>query len=277
MVEEQISINGKKTSKKDVLIIKYEGPSFKNRMELHSFIRQINSIEKLLKESIIQLNKTQKIKDKPQEPKYYLKLQEGSFETVLIISFFHPILVSTLSNLVIGYFKYLATGILSKNYEKEINNLSKNKVIRKATREIINPCVLDSDNATIINGNLNQTNITFMIEKEQRKEIKENLIKIEKEIPTKNYEQEMFGKILKIDAVRTEEHLSQSKFGFVTEENEKPIEATFEEDISEEELKKILFERIKVNAIVSYKDGERINIIIKSHDLAPLKTLDSYT
>jgi len=277
MEEEQIGINKEKLSHEDYLIIKYEGPSFENRMELHSFIRQINSVEKFLKESISQLNKNHKIKDDPNELKYYIEIRPGSFETIFLILFSNPIIVNILSNLFIGYFKYLTRGIIGNaKYKKEIKNLSENKGIRKATRDIINPCVTDSDRTTIVQGDLKQTNNFFVIEKTQQEEIKKNLIKIEQDLPSKEFEQELIGKILRIDASRTEDHLDKSKLGFVIDELNTPIEAHFNKDVSEEEIRSILFKRIKIDAIVYYKGVDRVKILINDYNPSPVKTLEFY-
>lgn len=277
MQEEQKSIHGKKVVDRDCLLIKYEGPSFENRMELHVFIKQINSVEDVLKETICQLNKTHKIEDEPKEPKFYLELRRGSFETVLLIIFSHPILINVASDCIYSYLKYLATGVMNKRYKREIQNLSENQNIRNATRDIINPCVQENDKATIINGdvNLNNCNV-FIIDKDKRGNINNTLQRIESNIPIKKYEQEMHGKILKIDAVKAEDQLSKSKLGFVIEGGTKPVETSFNKEVSEKELKDVLFERVKINATVFYKGEDMIRILINSYSLSPLKNLSDY-
>lgn len=277
MTEEQRNIKGDKVVNRDTVVIKYEGPSFRDNMELHSFTKQINSVEKLLKETIEELSKNQKIKDEPQEPKFYLQLRKGSFETALLIVFTNPIIINILSDCIFSYLKYLTTGIFNENYKKEIENLSNNKIIRNSTRNIINPCIENSDKTTIINGDVNFNNYNFLeLDKGKRDSIYHKLNEIEDSLPIEKFKQEMFGKILKIDAVKTEEQLSKSKLGFVIEGGNKPIEVAFSNDIEEEELKKILFDRIEINAIVSYKGDEAIKIIINSYNLSPLKNLKDF-
>ncbi len=53
--------------------------------------------------------------------------------------------------------------------------------------------------------------------------------------------------------MKTPENLGKSKLGFVIEGQIQSIETNFKIEISEEELRKILFVRIKIKAIVLYK------------------------
>lgn len=279
MVEEQKNLHGKKVVNKDYLLIKYEGPSFENQMELHAFIKQITSVKEVLKETIYQLNKTRKIEDDPKEPQFYLQLRKGSFETALLIVFSHPILINVVSDCIASYLKYLVTGARNKKYTQEITSLSDSQNIRNATREIISPCLQDNDQATIINGDVNITkNITkvYILDKPKRDSITQTLQRIESDVPTKKVEQEMYGKILKVNAVKAEDQLSRSKFGFVIEGGNKPVETSFNKEVSEKDLKNILFERVKIKAMVFYKGEDIIKIIISSYTLSPLKTLTDY-
>lgn len=273
-MDTQLSISGKKVVNRDMVIIKYDGPSFENRMELHSFTKQITSVEKILKQTIDVLNKTQKVKDTPKESKYFLELRRGSFETVLVILFANPILINVVSDCIFEYLKFLATGIKSKEYKNEIQDLVEDKSIRKSTRDIINPCMNGADRITIINGDVNNT---LIINNDGRDKIEENLQKIENELPIEEYEQELIGYILKVDAVKAQEHLSKSKLGFVIEGQTQSIDTSFEKEMSEEELKKILFSRIKIKVIASYKGEDIIKLYIKSYDFAYIKKLDSYS
>ena len=73
------------------------------------------------------------------------------------------------------------------------------------------------------------------------------------------------------------DNLSQSKLGFVVDGNQKPVEASFNKNISEEELRKILFSRVKIRSIASYKGEDLIKISIEEYILSPIKKLDAYT
>lgn len=272
-MENQMSIGGNKVVNKDMLIIKYEGPSFDNRMELHNFIKQITSIEKILKQTIDALNKTQKVKDTSRESKYFLELRRGSFETVLMILFSNPILMNIVSNCIFEYMKYLAIGKKSKKYNAEIKSLVEDKNVRQYTRDIINPCMAGADKITIISGDVNNT---LIIKDEERKTIEEKLQKVENELPIEEYEQELIGNILKVDAVKAQDHLEKSKLGFVIEGQTQPIVTTFEQNISKEELKNIFLSRIKIKAIASYRGNDIIKLLIKSYEFALKKKLDSF-
>ena len=150
-MDTQMNIHGKKTTNQDFFILKYEGASFENnRMELHSFSKQICSVEKMLKETIDTLNKKGKIKDTAKDSKYYMELRQGSFETIILILFANPIVTGMVSNCVYDYFKYVVNKVKSKNYKKEIESMINNKTIRKSTKDIFSPCIMDSDKVTII-------------------------------------------------------------------------------------------------------------------------------
>lgn len=275
MAEIQINVNGKKTTNEDYFLLKYEGPSFHNKMELHAFTKQICSVETLLKESINQLNESKKIQDKQDEIKYYVEIRPGSFETNILICFLHPTILNIISDFVVDYFKYLTTGIFGERYNKEINNISQIRGVRNATKNIINPCIKDSDRVTIINGDVSQN--IFIIEREKMEEIKNTLNKIEKDLPNKEIEMELFGEILKIDATNAKDNLEDSKLWFVIEkENPSPVEIIFENKPSEEELMKILFKRIKINARIYYKGDEMNKIEVLSYNPSPTKRLDYY-
>ncbi len=279
MSEEQINLNKEKVSKEDQFIVKYEGPSFENRMELHSFAKQASSVEKILKEAIAQLSSSKKIKDKIGEQKFYLKLNPGSFETNFLVLFTNPIILNLISDFIFEYLKYIVTGrIEGPKYNKELKNFVKIKKIRSSTKDIISPCIQDSDRVTFINGDQTNNYNLYVINKPEREGMKENLLKIEKEIPIEEFEQNIFGRILKVDAIKSKEDLKDSKLWFVAEEEgSKPIEIAFRKEISEEEIREILFNRLLVKAIIHYKGDEKIKIEIIDHSLSPTKKLDTYT
>jgi hypothetical protein len=275
-MEEQIGITGEKTSKKDCLIIKYEGSSFQNKMELHAFSKQVHSVEKMLKEGILQLKKNNKIIDKPEDVEYYIEVKPGSFVTDFLILFASPIIVNIVSDLIIDYFKFLFAGNKkSEKYNKEIISLSESKAVRKATSEIINPSVNNSDKTIIIQGGNNSINNILIIREKEQNEIKKSLKEIEERLPTKEIEKEIIGRILKIDASKTEGHLDQSKLGFVVEGENDPTEAVFNKKLKEEEVKDVLFERIKIEGIFYYKGEDLTKIMINNYSLSPIRTLSS--
>lgn len=272
--DQQLSIDGQKVVDKDMILLKYEGPSFENKMELHHFTRQITAVERMLRDTIDTLNRSQKINGNSRQSKYYLELRKGSFETALLILFANPILINVLSDCIFEYLKYLVSGKNESKYNQEIRNLVGNKNIRKYTRDILGPCVTGNDKVTLVhNGDINYN---LVINNEKKEKIQENLLKVEDELPIEEYEQELFGSILKVDAVKAQENLNKSKIGFVMDRQAQPIEAHFETEISEDQLRSILFLRIKIKAITYHKSGDIIRVLIKSYELAPIKKLDSY-
>ena len=269
----QLNLHGEKVVKQDTLILKYEGTSFENGMELSSFTKQISSVEKLLQKSIDLLHESNKIKDTSKDSKYFLELRKGSFETFLVVCLSNPITINVVSNFIVEYVKYLASKNTSKQYSPEIVKFSKDKNIRKFTRDILNPCLSNNDRVTFINGDIHNN---FVIDSEIKQKVEAQLNEIEKDIPIEKYEQEFFGQIRKVDAVKYQEDVSKSKLGFVIDNQNDAIESSVESELSEEELKKIMFSRIKISAIAYFKGDDLIKLLIKTYVLAPRKKLGEY-
>jgi len=276
MTDGQINLKGEKITNQDFFILKYDGTSFENhRMELHSFAKQIGSVEKMLKETIDTLNKSGKIKDKSKDSKYYIECRQGSFETIIYILFANPVITGIVSNCIYDYFKFMVSKIKSKTYKKEVDSMINNKVVRKSTKEVFAPCVTNSDKVTIIHGDV--TNNIIMGDKE-RADVESHIKEIEEKLPLRELEGELIGEIRKIDGVKAEglKNLEKVKLGFVVEGEQEPTEVTFEKKIKEEELRKIIFSRIKIYGVSTYRGEDRTSIIIKSYVSSPLKVITDY-
>lgn len=274
MTDGQINLNKKKVTKEDLLILKYEGASFENhRMELHSFSKQIVAVEKMLKETIDILNKNNKIKDKVKDTKYYLECRQGSFETIICILFSNPIITGMVSNCIYDYFKYMVNKVKSTNYKKEVESMVNSKIVRKSTKDVFAPCVYNSDNTTIINVEGN-----FVMGSKERTEIDSHLKEIEEKLPKREIEEELIGEIKKIDGVKADDlkNVDKLKLGFVVDGEQEPTEVTFQQKIKEEELRKIFFNRIRINSISTYQGEDRIKIIIKTYTPSPRKVITDY-
>ena len=276
MANNQINLNGKKVTKEDFFVLKYDGASFDNhRMELHSFSKQITAVEKMLKETINTLNEKGKIKDTAKDSKYYMELRQGSFETIIFISFANPIITGVVSSCVYDYFKYMVNKVKSPKYEKEVESMINNKVIRKSTKDVFSPCVTDSDKVTIIHGDITNN---IIIDGKEREKVESHIKEIEEKLPTQEFEEELIGEIRKIDGTKTDglKDLDKVKLGFVVEEKQDSIEVTFEKGITEEELRKLIFNRIKINGISTYRGEDRVKIIIKDYTNSPRKKVTDY-
>ena len=275
-MDTQMNIHGKKTTNQDFFVLKYEGASFeKNRMELHSFAKQIGSVEKMLKETIDTLNKKGKIKDTAKDSKYYMELRQGSFETIIFILFASPIATGLVSNCIYDYFKYVVNKIKSKSYKKEVDSMINNKSIRKSTKDIFSPCITDSDRVTIIHGDV--TNNLIMGSKEIEK-VEKNLKEIENKLPTQDCEEEIIGQIRKLDGVKADGlgDMGNIKLGFVIDGQHEPIEINFKKALKEDELRKIFFSRIKIKGKTTYRGEERIKILADSYEPSPIKKIGDY-
>jgi hypothetical protein len=276
MAKNQINLDGKKVTKEDFFVLKYDGASFENhRMELHSFSKQIVAVEKMLKETINTLNEKGKIKDTAKDTKYYIELRQGSFETIIFILFANPIITGVVSNCVYDYFKYMVNRVKSPKYEKEVESMINNKVIRKSTKDVFSPCVTDSDKVTIIHGDVTNN---IIIGGKEREEVETHLKEIEEKLPKKEVEEELIGEIKKIDGVKVEDlkDIDKLKLGFVVDGEQESTEITFEQKIKEDELRKIFFKRIRINGVSTYQGEDRIKIIIKSYTPSPRKVITDY-
>lgn len=276
MAKNQINLDGKKVTNEDFFVLKYDGGSFENhRMELHSFSKQIVAVEKMLKETINTLNEKGKIKDTAKDTKYYIELRQGSFETIIFILFANPIITGVVSSCVYDYFKYMVNKVKSPKYEKEVESMINNKVIRKSTKDVFSPCVTDSDKVTIIHGDVTNN---IIIGGKEREKVETHLKEIEEKLPKKEVEEELIGEIKKIDGVKVEDlkDIDKLKLGFVVDREQESTEITFEQKIKEEELRKIFFKRIRINGVSTYQGEDRIKIIIKSYTLSPRKVITDY-
>ncbi|MDP1728697.1 MAG: hypothetical protein Q8L27_00655 [archaeon] len=275
-MDTQMNIRGKTTTNQDSFILKYEGSSFeKNRMELHSFSKQICSVEKMLKETIDILNKNGKIKDTSKDSKYYMELRQGSFETIIFILFANPIVTGIASNCVYDYFKYVFNKIKSKSYKKEVESMINNKSIRKSTKDIFSPCITGSDRVTIINGDV--TNNLIMGSKEIAR-MEKNIEEIEDKLPTQDCEEEIIGQIRKLDGVKADGlgDMGKIKLGFVIDGQHEPLEINFKKTLKEEELRRIFFSRIKIKGKTTYRGEERIRILADSYEPSPIKKVTDF-
>jgi len=276
MDDKQINLNGEKVVKEDFFVLKYDGASFDNhRMELHSFSKQITAVEKILKETINTLNENGKIEDTAKDTKYYMECRQGSFETIIFILFANPVVTGVVSSCVYDYFKYMVNRVKSPIYEKEVESMINNKVIRKSTKDVFSPCVTNSDKVTIIHGDV--TNNIVMGNKE-REQIESHIKEIEEKLPIQEFEEELIGEIRKVDGTKTDglKDLDKIKLGFVVEGEDGATEITFEDSIKEHELRKLIFNRIKINGISTYRGENRIKIIIKNYTDSPRKKITDY-
>jgi len=276
-MDNQINLKGKKVTKEDFFVLKYDGASFDNhRMELHSFSKQIVAVEKMLKETINTLNENGKIKDTAKDSKYYMELRQGSFETIIFILFANPIITGVVSNCIYDYFKYMVNKVKSKKYGKEVESMINNKVIRKSTKDVFSPCVTDSDKVTIIHGDVTNN---IILGRKEMEEVESHIKEIEEKLPTQEFEEELIGEIRKIDGTKTEglKDLDKIKLGFVVESEQDVTEITFEKGIKEDELRSIIFNRIKINGISTYRGEDRVKIIIKSYTNSPRKKITDFT
>jgi hypothetical protein len=276
MADNQINLNGKKVAKEDFFVLKYDGASFDNhRMELHSFSKQITAVEKMLKETINTLNEKGKIKDTAKETKYYMECRQGSFETIIFILFANPVVTGVVSSCVYDYFKYMVNKVKSPKYEREVESMISNKTIRKSTKDVFSPCINDSDKVTIIHGDVTNN---FIIGKEEREKVESHIKEIEEKLPINEFEEELIGKIVKVDGTKADglKELDKIKLGFMVEEKQEVIEVSFENEIKEDELRKIIFNRIKINGISTYRGEDRVKIIIKNYSDSPRKKITDY-
>lgn len=154
---------------------------------------------------------------------------------------------------------------------------TENKVIRNSTRDVFTkPCFSNNDKVTIFTGDVTQKNNYFILNSEKRELLESSLKKIESGVPTEEYEQELIGQIKKIDGVKNEE-ITDCRLTFIVEERTTPIDVTFENKLSDEEIRNLLFRRIRIDGKVTVRGSEILNIKIKSYKMSPKKKLKDYS
>jgi hypothetical protein len=204
-----------------------------------------------------------------------MECRQGSFETIIFILFANPVVTGVVSSCVYDYFKYMVGKVKSPKYEKEVESMISNKVIRKSTKDVFSPCINDSDKVTIIHGDVTNN---FIIGKEERDKVDSHIKEIEEKLPIQEFEEELIGKIVKVDGTKTDglKELDKIKLGFMIEEKQDVIEVSFENGIKEDELRKMIFNRIKINGISTYRGEDRVKIIIKTYSDSPRKKITDY-
>ena len=100
----------------------------------------------------------------------------------------------------------------------------------------------------------------------------------EGKLPTQEFEEELIGEIRRVDGTKTDglKDLDKIKFGFVVEGEQDVTEVTFEKDIKEDEIRKIIFNRIKIKGISTYRGKDKVKIIIKDYADSPRKRITEY-
>ncbi len=241
----------------------YEGPSFNGKMEIPFLINQLKSTEVLLKEIIKNLYKEKKFNEY-ENIKLYLKLKKGSFQEIIQIILNHPMSVGIISGCIVVLFDRLFSKHKKSKCQINIENMTNNLTIVKEIDNIFLPLTKEKDKLIVYSPAKKEikTEIDY-----KEKEILKNVIKkLEGEILIEIYEEEFFGYLYLIN-------IDKGTMGFTLEGTNKHVPISFINPPSKEELKKVLFEKIKIKANATYRNKELSKIDIIEYDIKKRKNL----
>ena len=260
-------------SNKDELEIIYDGPSFDGQMEISRLTSQLKSTELLIKELVAEYYNQRGFKETP-EVKIFLKLKKGSFEEIISIILDKEIIQNVISGCITALFTYYLVNRGKKreeqkipktqiNIEKIVNNI---KVVGYV-KHLADPLEKEGDKIKIVSRNYpeKKTEIHFS----DKDVFKEKLKELESELEIKYSEEEFFGKLRAVD-------LDKEKYRFTLEGGNLSVPVDFKEKINSKKIGEILDKRIKVNTIVTKKNGEIDSLIIIKFEEKKVKTLKDF-
>jgi hypothetical protein len=266
MVRFESNLNGDIVSTQEELYFVYDGPSFNGKMEIPSLIHQLRSTEILLNEVIKILQKERKIKEHD-NIKLYLKLKRGSFQEIIQIILNHPMSVGIISGCIVVLFDRLLSKQKKSKCQINIENITNNITIVKEIDNIFYP-LKDKKDKLIVYSPVKKE-IKTEIEFNEKEILKGVIKKLEEEILVEIYEEEFFGYLYLIN-------IDKGTMGFTLEGTNKHVPISFINPPSKEELKKVLFEKIKIKANATYRNKELSKIDIIEYNIKKRKNLFDY-
>ena len=264
-MDNEIDLQGNPLVRKEELEIIYDGPSFDGKMEVPHLISQLKSTEIVINEIIKELYKSKTLEN-PKEIKLYLKLKRGSFQEIISIVFNHPLAIAIVGGCIVALFNNILN---KKNKKCEINieNLTQNVQLVNELKQIISPLQNEEDNITITSTANKDTNTKILFS--DRLAVKELIKKLQEEVLVENYEEEFFGYLNMVNIDRV-------SYGFTLEGTNKHIPVTFRDNPPLSDIKEILGERVKIDAIATYRNKELSKLDIITHTLKKRKNLNDF-
>lgn len=253
-----------------IIKLLYTGGSFDGgQMQIRALCTELQSLEKLIRDSISLLIKNRKLDPNLKDAEIYLQLEKGSFGERIKIIFKNPTFAKIAASVVVGLVVSTYTYYLTKdddsmgNYKAEIQEIETNKQFRDNLKNIILP-LENGKESFIIQDNQGEVNIN--INYSQKEDIIKNLDLEKNEDPAlKNgdFEEELVGVIRKLDL----DVPGSNYFGFNVENGPIKIPTAIKGEFNLNDYKELINEYIKIKGLVRYKDDEIKHIEILNYEL----------
>ena len=249
------------------ITIIYEGPSFKNKIEIGDLRVQLKSTESLIKDLIDELYKNKQISINSNNIKIYVKLKRSSFQEIISIVLSNPIVIGIISGCVVALVNQLLNKKNNPPIKNKIENMTNNFYIVESVNYIVSPLHQRGDKIKI--SSVSDPNINTEVIFEHKHLIDEYLKQLNKDSIFETFEEEFFGYLSRVN-------IDKNNFGFTLEGSNKHIPVTFESRLNLTDIKNILGERVKIKARATYKNKELYKLEIKEYELKKRKSLNDY-
>ncbi len=192
-------------------------------------------------------------------------MKRNSLDNTIIINFVEPIAYTIIGGLLVNYFTYLAKKINTEENKKEIEILNKNV---SHLNQIINLIQVKEINSVV---EIKFENKNIKIGNIENLEIKKTINELKDNLDFEEYEEMFLGKIEKVDVSG-----NKDDYYFTIDQADKKVQVTFENQIDLIEMKNIIFEKIKINAIARYKSKELIQLHILDYEIVKRISLKDF-
>jgi hypothetical protein len=261
-----LNLNGNLLSRREELYFVYDGPTFRDKMEMTSLISQLKSTEIVIKEIINNLYKEKNFSE-PENVKIFLKLKKRSFQEIIEIVLNHPLLISVVGGCVVVLFNMLLNKKEKVKCSVNIENLSNNIVVVQHVNNIINPLKVDEDKFIFYSPKRKE--IKTEIKFEEKNIINEKIKKLEQEVNVEMFKEDFFGYLYLIN-------IDRRTFGFCLEGTKKHVPSTFINPIEIEDIREMLGEKLKIRARATFRNKVLSKLEIIEYEIKKRKNLNDF-
>ena len=265
-MEYETDLKGNVLVREEEINIIYEGPSFRDKMEISNLASQLKSTEIVLREIVSEMYKQKGLK-KPEGTKIYLKLKKGSFHEIISIIFNNPTTAAIIGGCIVALFNHFLTKKKNSNSKINIENLTNNYIFAKNLNQIVTPLEKEKDKVSIISCN---PEVNTSISLNEKKLMNKILKELKKQVAIEIYKEEFFGYLSVI-------YLDKEKYRFTLEGTERAIPAVFDDKPNLKKIKEILGFRLKINARATYEEKELKKIEIDNYEIKKRKNLNDFS
>lgn len=264
-----INLFGEKLENEAVIKFVYHGGSFDSgQMQIRILYTELQSLEKLIRDSISLLIKSGKLDSGLKDVDIYLQLEKGSFGERIKIIFKNPTFAKVAAGVITGLVVSTYTYFLSKNdesmgsYKAEIQEIVNNKSYKENLKNLILPIeggeesFVIQDNQGTVNININYSQKENIVQNIDRESIEDPLLK------NGEFEEELKGIIRKLDL----DAQKNNYFGFNIDNGPSRVSTSVKGEFNLNSYKELINEHIKIKAKVRYKNDIPVHIEIIDYD-----------